>query len=85
MNIFPEITISEPDMIVVAECFSKPAVKKYLHMLAHSIGTDIVTGQKAPNQSAEDYLMIEANMKGQLAVIDTLLGIDAGEASPVAQ
>lgn len=76
MNIFPDIVLHEPDVIVINEALSQPAVKKYFQMLAYNIGRDIATGMKAPEQSAEDYLMIEAGMKGQLAVLDTLLGIE---------
>lgn len=76
MNVFPEQTLSEPDMIVVSECLSNPAVKKYMHALAYGIGKDIVTGTPHPGQSPEEYLRLEAGLKGQLAVLDTLLSIE---------
>lgn len=76
MNIFPDQNLSDTEMSIVAAAMTNPAVIKYLHILAYNVGRDIVTGVKAPNQSADDYLLIEAGMKGQLAAINTLLSIE---------
>lgn len=75
MNIFPDQKLSDTEMVIVAEALTIPAVQKYFHMLAYEIGRDIVTGQIAPGQSAEEYHRIEAGLKGQLAVLNTLLDV----------
>lgn len=77
MNIFPEQTLSDTEMFLVADALTQPAVIKYLHLLAYNIGKDIVSGSKAPGQSAEDYLLLESSLKGQLAALDTLLSIES--------
>lgn len=83
MNIFPDQNLSATEMTIVAEALTQLAVRKYLHILAYNVGRDIVMGTKASTQTAEDYLLLEATLKGQLAAIDTLLSVEV--AAPAAQ
>ncbi len=77
MNIFPDQSLNPTEMDIVAAALTNPSVRKYFHILAYNVGRDIVTGVKAPNQSADDYLLLEAALKGQLACLNTLLEVEA--------
>ncbi len=82
MDIFPSPTLSPTEIDIVAIALTDNAVKKYFHMLAYDIGRDIIQGARSKDQTAEEYLCIEAALKGQLAVLDTLLSMDRPESAP---
>lgn len=82
MNIFPELKLSDTEITIIHASLTNTAVQKYFHMLAYNIGKDIVGGNRAPGQTAEEYLCLEAGFKGRLAVLDTLLSITRPESAP---
>jgi hypothetical protein len=75
MNLFPNKELSETEMTIVHTALTEHAVQKYLNYLANDIGRDIVLGQRSKGQSAEEYLCAEAELKGQLSTLDTLLSM----------
>lgn len=76
MNIFPEVTLSKTEMDIVGSNLSNSAVKKYFNMLAYNIGRDIVLSNKDPSMSSDQYVQALASLRGQLAVLNTLLEVE---------
>lgn len=75
MNIFPQIEFTASELVEIHRAITSPVIVKYLHTLAHSIGTDICASQRKDGESAESYLTRLEHVKGGLGVIETLLQI----------
>jgi len=75
MNIFPEQKLTKTEEDLIAESFSNPVVKKYLHTLAYNIGAELVTSVIDTDETEESWLRKEIFLKGQLRMLDTLLSI----------
>lgn len=75
MNIFPETILTQTEEDILTELYSNPTVIKHLHMLAYNIGRDLVSATPKPGETAENWMRKEAHMKGQLAILDTLVSI----------
>ena len=76
-SIFPQQTLSDTEIDLIAEIFSNPMVKKYLHTLAYNIGSELVTSVIGTEESEESWVRKEIFLKGQLRTIDALLSINA--------
>lgn len=77
LPLFPEITLSATELIVVAEKLTDPAVRKYFHKLGYDMAVQLVTyNEPAEGQTAEEFLRKRMNMQGQLDTVNTLLLIE---------
>lgn len=80
LPLFPEITLSETEIITVAKQLSDPSVKKYLHKLGYDMAVQLVIyNEPAEGQTAEEFLRKRMNMQGQLDTVNTLLLIQFKE------
>jgi hypothetical protein len=85
MNILPEVNLTDTEMDIVQEMLTQTTIKKYFRLLGSNAARDILTGHPLAGQSASEYLVLEAHLKGQLSVIETILSIERPpSASPVA-
>lgn len=71
----PSIILNKTEQDQVQELLSQPIIKKYLQALSISAITNIVEGSPADSDSDSLYIRKEAMLKGQLALIETLLTI----------
>lgn len=76
MRIFPEISFTQSESMIIAEALTLPAVVKYLHSVAYNIGADICEGEISEGELAESYLRKQSYVKGGLGVINMLLEIE---------
>lgn len=75
MHILPKISLNETETTQVQVILSQPIIKKYLTMLATKTVSDLCLGAPADNESDSLYMRKEAVLKGQLALLETLLSI----------
>ena len=75
MHILPIVSLSDTEQTQVQVILSQPIIKKYLSMLATKTVSDICLGSPADSESDSLYIRKEAVLKGQLALIETLLSI----------
>jgi len=82
-TLYPEQQFTSSEMVDIAEALNRPSVKKYLIQLGVRGLKAIAEGQPAiakidiEAESAESFLRRQAVVQGQLAVIQTLLTIEA--------
>jgi hypothetical protein len=74
-DLFPSLELNATEEGIIAEAFANPTVVKYLQFIANGLIKDIVFGEPAINETAESYLRRQANAKGRLEAINTLLQI----------
>jgi len=67
----------EAEQFELARIFSTPVVRKYLHIIGMGIVKNIAEGSPADGESPEMYIRKELHEKGKLAVVYTLLSIEA--------
>lgn len=75
MFILPEVKLSETETIQIQQILSQPVIKKYLTVLATKTVSDLCLGSPADSESDSLYIRKEAVLKGQLALLETLLSI----------
>lgn len=75
-NIFgPEEVFSTAELHVIAECLGNPTVKKYIRNEARSSAKAIASGLPMQGETADKYLLKQAQVVGNLAAFETLLDI----------
>jgi len=74
-DLFPLVEFNTTEETVIAEALTNPTVVKYLKSIASALIKDIVLGEPQINETAESYLRRQANAKGRLEAINTLLQI----------
>lgn len=81
MKSFPEQTLSDTEKHLLVEIYNNPVVKKHLQMMALSDTIELLhlSGIQTPN---ETLIKAHATVQGKLAVIETLLSIEAPKPQP---
>lgn len=77
INVFPAQELVKVEEDIIADMLSHPTVKKYFHVLAYNLGRELVLDAVVPEESAEAYMRRQVYVKGQIAVLDLLLKIEA--------
>lgn len=74
--IFPQQELSETEQHLLAEIYNNPVVKKHLQIMAMSDTLELLqlSAIQTPNEA---LVKAHANVQGKLAVISTLLSIEA--------
>jgi hypothetical protein len=73
---FPSFTFTETELVLLAEAFSNPTVKKYLIHLSSESAKDLLSLPTMQHQH-EYKALAHAETQGRLAVIETLLSLEA--------
>jgi hypothetical protein len=76
MKSFPQQELSDTEKHLLVEIYNNPVVKKHLQMMALSDTIELLhlSGIQTPN---EMLVKAHATVQGKLAVIETLLSIEA--------
>jgi len=82
LSFFPKISFSTTEMVQIKEKLSDPLIKKYLTYLAIAESDDlIVNGEPKDNETADSFLRRQAEVRGKVDVLETLLLISEPEES----
>lgn len=81
--LFPSTPLSEHEEKLVIEVFSNPVVKKYLHNLASTVASDMVTAINEPTIDPQTYIRAQFLGKGRLDLVESLLNLQQFAASTV--
>lgn len=71
----PLIHMTDTELGVAQELLSQPGVKKYFTMLASQTINNLCQGSPGDIESDSLYIRKESVLKGQLALLETLLSI----------
>jgi hypothetical protein len=76
MNIFPQQELSDTEKHLLVEIYNNPVVKKHLQIMAMADTIELLrlSGIQTPN---EVLIKAHATVQGKLAVVSTLLSIEA--------
>jgi hypothetical protein len=76
MSLFIQQTLSDTEKSLLAEIYNNPVVKKHLQIMALSDTLELLhlSGIQTPN---ETLIKAHATVQGKLAVLATLLSIEA--------
>ncbi len=75
MQSLQKVALSDTEQTQIQAILSQPIVKKYLQALAVDTINNICLGSPADAESDSVYIRKESVLKGQLALIETLLSI----------
>lgn len=75
MLTIPKTILTDTESTQIQVILSQPIIKKYLTALAQDTIANICLGSPADEESDALYIRKEAVLKGQLALLETLLSI----------
>ena len=79
LNIFPQKEFTRTEMVQIAEAISNPSLQAYLKDLAYKATIEIACTPQEENQSDAEYIRKQEQLRGSIAVVQTLLGIEKAE------
>lgn len=83
LTFLPKITFSTTEMVQIKEKLSDPLLKKYFTYLAVVESNDLIAnGEPKENETADSFLRRQAEVRGKVALAETLLVISEAELSP---
>lgn len=79
LHVLKQEVLVDTEMEALVEIFSNPLVKKYLTILASQEAHNILTSSVDAGEEDKLYVRKLEHTKGRLAVLETLLSIEAKE------